>query len=227
MSDSLITIDCDYVQPALACAYLRISQGECAFIETNTAHAVPKLLAALAAQGRSPADVRYVIVTHVHLDHAGGASALMEALPNATLLAHPRAARHLIDPSRIIAGATAVYGAEQFAALYGTIRGIDASRVRSLEDGAEVPFGAGRSASSTRAATPTTTSWCTTRRRTRSSPATPSGWSTRGCSAPGCWPSPRPARRTSTAPRRTPPSTASWRWAPAACAPRTSASRPG
>jgi len=143
MSDSLITIDCDYVQPALACAYLRISQGECAFIETNTAHAVPKLLAALAAAGRSPADVRYVIVTHVHLDHAGGASALMEALPNATLLAHPRAARHIIDPSRIVAGATAVYGAEQFAALYGTIRGIDADRVRSLEDGAEVPFGAG------------------------------------------------------------------------------------
>ncbi len=143
MSDSLITIDCDYVQPALACAYLRISQGECAFIETNTAHAVPKLLAALAAAGRSPPDVRYVIVTHVHLDHAGGASALMEALPNATLLAHPRAARNIIDPSRIVAGATAVYGAEQFAALYGTIRGIDADRVRSLEDGAEVPFGAG------------------------------------------------------------------------------------
>lgn len=143
MSDSLTTVDCDYVQPLLACAYLRASGGECAFIETNTARAVPKLLAALAAQGHRPEDVRYVIVTHVHLDHAGGAHALMDALPNATLLAHPRAARHVIDPSKLVAGATAVYGAEHFAALYGTIRGVDASRVRALDDGAEVPFGAG------------------------------------------------------------------------------------
>lgn len=143
MSDPLTTIDCDYVQPLLACAYLRVADGECAFIETNTAHAVPKLLAALAAQGRSPGDVRYVIVTHVHLDHAGGAHALMDALPHATLLAHPRAARHLIDPSRIVAGATAVYGAEPFAALYGAIKGVPADRVRALDDGAEVPFGRG------------------------------------------------------------------------------------
>jgi glyoxylase-like metal-dependent hydrolase (beta-lactamase superfamily II) len=143
MSDSLTTIDCDYVQPRLACAYLRVSGDECAFIETNTAHAVPKLLAALAAQGRAPGDVRYVIVTHVHLDHAGGAHALMAHCPNATLLAHPRAARHLIDPAKLVAGATAVYGAEAFAALYGTVRGVDAARVRALDDGAEVPFGAG------------------------------------------------------------------------------------
>lgn len=141
MTESLFTLDCDYVQPQLACAYLRVSGDECAFVETNTAHAVPKLLAALDAAGRTPADVRYVIVTHVHLDHAGGASALMDACPNATLLAHPRAARHLIDPAKIVAGATAVYGAAQFAALYGTLRGVDATRVRAMDDGAEVPFG--------------------------------------------------------------------------------------
>lgn len=143
MTDSLLTIDCDYVQPSVACSYLRVSGAECAFIETNTAHALPRLLAALDAQGRSPEDVRYVIVTHVHLDHAGGASALMDACPNATLLAHPRAARHVIDPARIIAGATAVYGEAHFAELYGTIRGVDAARVRALDDGAEVAFGSG------------------------------------------------------------------------------------
>ena len=143
MTDSLLTIDCDYVQPSVACSYLRVSGSECAFVETNTAHALPRLLAALAAQGRAPEDVRYVIVTHVHLDHAGGASALMDACPNATLLAHPRAARHVIDPARIIAGATAVYGEAHFAELYGTIRGVDAARVRALDDGAEVAFGSG------------------------------------------------------------------------------------
>lgn len=143
MADSLTTVDCDYVQPRVACAYLRVSKGECAFVETNTAHAVPRLLAALAAQGRRPEDVRYVIITHVHLDHAGGASALMAACPNATLLAHPRAARHVTDPTKLIAGATAVYGAERFRELYGEITGVDASRVRALDDGATVEFGGG------------------------------------------------------------------------------------
>lgn len=143
MTDALTTIDCEYLRPGLACAYLRVQDGECAFIETNTAHAVPRLLAALDARGLSRAQVRYVIVTHVHLDHAGGAHALMRALPNATLLAHPRAARHLIDPSKIVAGATAVYGAQRFAELYGAIEGVDAARVRAMDDGAEAPFGAG------------------------------------------------------------------------------------
>jgi glyoxylase-like metal-dependent hydrolase (beta-lactamase superfamily II) len=143
MSESLVTVDCEYVQPGLACAYLRSSGEECAFIETNTTHAVPRLLAALAAAGRAPEDVRYVIITHVHLDHAGGAAALMAACPKATLLAHPRAARHVIDPSRLVAGATAVYGQARFQALYGTIEGVPAGRVQALDDGAAVPFGAG------------------------------------------------------------------------------------
>jgi glyoxylase-like metal-dependent hydrolase (beta-lactamase superfamily II) len=143
VDDALTTIDCDYLGAGFACAYLRVQGDDCAFIETNTTHAVPKLLAALDARGIDRARVRYVIVTHVHLDHAGGASALMRALPNATLLAHPRAARHVIDPSRIVAGATAVYGAARFAELYGVIEGLDAARVRAMDDGAEAPFGDG------------------------------------------------------------------------------------
>jgi glyoxylase-like metal-dependent hydrolase (beta-lactamase superfamily II) len=127
--------------PGVAAAYLRVQGDEAAFVETNTAHAVPKLLAALDQEGLAPEQVRWVIVTHVHLDHAGGASALMRALPNATLLAHPRAARHLVDPSKLVASALAVYGAAQFAKLYGTIEPIDADRVRSLDDGATVPLG--------------------------------------------------------------------------------------
>lgn len=143
MTAALSTIDCEYLRPGLACAYLRVEGEECAFIETNTAHAVPRLLAALEDRGLDRAQVRYVVVTHVHLDHAGGAHALMKALPNATLLAHPRAARHLIDPSKLVAGATAVYGAARFAELYGTLAGVDAARVRAMDDGSEAPFGAG------------------------------------------------------------------------------------
>jgi glyoxylase-like metal-dependent hydrolase (beta-lactamase superfamily II) len=135
------TIDCDYIRPELAAAYLRVEGDEAAFLETNTSHAAPRLLAALAAANLRPEQVRWVIVTHVHLDHAGGSSALMKALPNATLLAHPRAARHLIDPSRLVASASQVYGAETFARLYGTIEPIDAARVRALDDGASVELG--------------------------------------------------------------------------------------
>ncbi len=136
-----ITIDTEYVQPQLAAAYLREEGGEVAFIEANTTHALPRLLTALDQAGLYPEAVKYVIVTHVHLDHAGGASALMQACPNATLLAHPRAARHLIDPTRLVASARQVYGEEAFEALYGTIEAIDAARVRSLEDGERVTLG--------------------------------------------------------------------------------------
>lgn len=137
----LVTIDCDYLGPGIAAAYLRIQGDEVAFVETNTNSAVPKLLAALEQEKLSPKQVRYIIVTHVHLDHAGGTSLLAKACPDATVLAHPRAARHLIDPSKLVASARAVYGAEKFDALYGTIEPIDAARVKSLDDGAEVPFG--------------------------------------------------------------------------------------
>jgi glyoxylase-like metal-dependent hydrolase (beta-lactamase superfamily II) len=125
------TIDCD-VLPRFTAAYLRVAGDECAFIEAHTAHAVPRLMAALEAEGLRPEQVRWVVVTHAHLDHAAGASALLRRCPNATLLAHPRAARHLIDPTRLVASATQVYGEEKFAALYGTVEPIPAERVRSL-----------------------------------------------------------------------------------------------
>jgi glyoxylase-like metal-dependent hydrolase (beta-lactamase superfamily II) len=137
----LITIDCDYVMPQLAAAYLRIEGQQAAFIEANTTVALPRLLAALREAGRAPEDVRYVIVTHAHLDHAGGASALMAVCPNATLLCHPRAARNLIDPAKLVASAIRVYGDDDFRRLYGTITPIAAERVRALEDGERVELG--------------------------------------------------------------------------------------
>lgn len=140
-TSTLVTIDSDYVKPRLAACYLRVEGDEAAFVETNTTWAVPKLLAALKEQGLSPEQVRWVIVTHVHLDHAGGAAALVAACPNATLVAHPRAARHLIDPSRLVASAKAVYGEEAFTALYGTIDPIPAERVLVAEDGDTVELG--------------------------------------------------------------------------------------
>jgi glyoxylase-like metal-dependent hydrolase (beta-lactamase superfamily II) len=136
-----ITIDCDARTPEFTAAYLRIAGEECAFIETETSHARPKLLAALAASGRTVSDVRWIVVTHAHLDHAAGAGGLLAACPRATLLAHPRAARHLIDPAKLVKSATAVYGEERFAKLYGKIEPIPKERVRALEEGETFELG--------------------------------------------------------------------------------------
>ncbi|MCK6547260.1 MBL fold metallo-hydrolase [Myxococcota bacterium] len=140
---SRITVDADVLPRVTAC-YLRIAGDECAFVETNTAHSVPKLLAALAAAGRRPEDVRFVIVTHAHLDHASGAGKLMQACPNATLVAHPRTAKHLADPRKLVEGATAVYGPERFATMYGALTPVPAERVRALADGESIELGGAR-----------------------------------------------------------------------------------
>lgn len=136
-----VTIDCDYLFPRYAAAFLLVEGRKAAFIENNTTHSVPKLMKALAEQGLQPADVEYVVITHVHLDHAGGSSALMKLCPNATLLAHPRAARHIKDPSRLIAGAKAVYGEERFSALYGEIEPVAPERVKEMQDGEALAWG--------------------------------------------------------------------------------------
>ncbi|WP_225540566.1 MBL fold metallo-hydrolase [Xanthomonas sp. XNM01] len=131
----ITTIDTGYVRPRFDAAYLMVENGRAAFIDCGTNHTQVPLLAALEAQGLSPSAVDWLIVTHAHLDHAGGAGALLQHLPNARLVAHPRAAPHLIDPTRLIAGATAVYGEDAFARHYGTIVPVDAARVEIAHDG--------------------------------------------------------------------------------------------
>jgi glyoxylase-like metal-dependent hydrolase (beta-lactamase superfamily II) len=129
------TIDTRYVQPRFCAAYLVVENGRGAFVDCGTARSLPHMLAALDAAGLAPPDVDWLVLTHVHLDHAGGAGALMQRLPNARLLAHPRAAPHMIDPTRLVAGATAVYGEAEFDSHYGAIVPVDAARVVVADDG--------------------------------------------------------------------------------------------
>ena len=132
------TIDTAFQRDHFDAAYLIVEEGRGAFIDCGTHHSVPLLLAAAQRAGLSPADIDLLIVTHVHLDHAGGAGLLMQQLPNATLVAHPRAAPHLIDPAKLIAGATAVYGEEEMQRSYGTLLPVPEARVRVVEDGETV-----------------------------------------------------------------------------------------
>lgn len=154
MKTSLETIDCNYILPEFAAVFLRIereSRGNSAVvIETNTSHSVPLILAALQKNEMTPEQVQYVIVTHAHLDHSAGASALLQACPNAILLAHPKAAPHLIDPSRLVASARAVYGDEAFDRLYGKVDPIPASRVRAVGEGEIIELGLTQGASASK-----------------------------------------------------------------------------
>ncbi len=136
-------IETGLYRPGLAACYLLRSGERLAFVDTGTAHTVPSLLATVAGLDLTPGHVDYVIPTHAHLDHAGGAGQLMAACPNARLVAHPRAAPHLIDPARLTAGATAVYGEEAFARDFGTLEPVAEARVTLAEDGETIDL-AGR-----------------------------------------------------------------------------------
>ena len=144
LGGGVFAIDTGFHRPRFDAAYLVVHHGRAAFIDTGTNHAVPRLLAALSALGLARDAVDYVIPTHVHLDHAGGAGLLMRELPGATMVVHPRGARHMIDPTALYAGALAVYGAAEMARAYGTLVAVDEARVQLSHDGMDLRLGGER-----------------------------------------------------------------------------------
>jgi glyoxylase-like metal-dependent hydrolase (beta-lactamase superfamily II) len=141
VGEGIWSIDTDYVRPRLDASHLIVDDGRAAFVDTGTNHSVPNLLAALADRGLEAGDVEYILLTHVHLDHAGGAGLLARALPRAKVLVHPRGAGHIIDPAKLIAGTKAVYGEAQYRDLYGDILPIDKQRVVVVDEGHRVQLG--------------------------------------------------------------------------------------
>lgn len=134
----IATIDTGYYRPGFDASHLIVEHNRAALVDVGTSHAVPRILQVLQEKGIARQEVRYVMVTHVHLDHAGGAGALLQHLPEAQLVVHPRGAPHMIDPGKLIAGATAVYGEERFHGLYGDVMPIAAERVITAPDNFEL-----------------------------------------------------------------------------------------
>lgn len=137
----ITAIDAELMRPRHSAVHLVVDAGRAAFVDTGTAHSVPTLLAALGAKGLAPADVDWVLTTHVHLDHASGAGALMRRLPNARCAIHPRGVRHLVEPTKLIEGSKAVFGRERFHALFGDIVPVPESRVLVAEEGTKIRLG--------------------------------------------------------------------------------------
>ena len=135
-ADGITAVDTEYVRPQMDASHVVVAGGRAAIVDTGPNTAVPLILAALDELGVAPDAVDYLFLTHVHLDHAGGAGALMRALPNATAIVHPRGAPHMIDPAKLIAGTRAVYGDELYSQLYGEILPIATERLRIAQDGA-------------------------------------------------------------------------------------------
>ena len=141
LGHGITSIDTGYVRPRFDASHLLIENGRAAFVDVGTGPSVPVLVAALEAKGVPLEAVDFVIVTHVHLDHAGGAGELMRRLPCARLVVHPRGARHMIDPAKLWAGASAVFGADFVQRSYGEPVPVDPSRVVEADDGFTLELG--------------------------------------------------------------------------------------
>jgi glyoxylase-like metal-dependent hydrolase (beta-lactamase superfamily II) len=123
-------------------AYLLATGDQLALIETGPTSTLPNLLAGIRAAGFDPAALTHVLVTHIHLDHAGAAGVLARANPNLTIFVHPIGAPHLVDPTRLLASATRLYG-ERMDPLWGEVVPVPQAQVAPVADG-ETIAAAGR-----------------------------------------------------------------------------------
>ena len=139
LGDGVYAVDTGFIRSQFDACYIVTqrapSSERIAIIDTGTNYSVPRILASLSDLECKQEEVDYILLTHVHLDHAGGAGSLMQACPNAKLVVHPRGSRHMIDPTLLRAGAVAVYGEDVVQRDYGQLVPIEAHRVIEASDG--------------------------------------------------------------------------------------------
>ncbi|MCX7897304.1 MAG: MBL fold metallo-hydrolase [Rhodocyclaceae bacterium] len=140
-ANGIYAFDAGYVRHQLAAVHLIVDRGRAAFIDNGSNASLPRAQRALAELGLTPDAVDYVIVTHIHLDHAGGSGAYMQAFPNAKFVVHPRGARHMVDPTKLMAATEEVYGKARARELYGDLIPVPAERVLETHDGMVLTLG--------------------------------------------------------------------------------------
>jgi len=136
--DGISAIDAQFHRPKRAAIHLIVENGKMALVDTGTTFSIPGVISVLQKKNLAIEDVDYIILTHIHLDHAGGASHCMRIFPNAKLVVHPRGAHHMADPDKLISGAIAVYGETEFKRVYGEIYPIDKKRIVEAPDDSRI-----------------------------------------------------------------------------------------
>lgn len=141
LADDLWLVDTQFQgERDIIASYLLTGERGLALIDVGSAASVAALLAGVRAAGFDPAEITYLILTHVHLDHAGAAGPLVRELPHAQVYVHRIGAPHLIDPSRLISSATRIYG-DQMETLWGHMEPVPADRLAIVDDGDEISVG--------------------------------------------------------------------------------------
>ncbi|WP_327046343.1 MBL fold metallo-hydrolase [Microbispora sp. NBC_01189] len=130
----------------ITAGYLILGDRPC-LVETGTSTSAPVVRDALSSLGVGPDDLATVVVTHIHLDHAGGVGDIAAYYPSAEIVVHEKGARHLADPSRLMASARMVWG-DKLDVLFGALTPTDAARIRALGDTGTIDLGGGRTLSS-------------------------------------------------------------------------------
>ncbi len=120
-----------------------IRSGRPCLVETGTARSAQTVIDSLASLGIGPDDLPTIVVTHIHLDHAGGVGDIAEAFPKAQVVVQERGARHLVDPTRLVASAHRVFGPDMDR-LFGDLRPVPAERLMIIAESGEIDLGDGR-----------------------------------------------------------------------------------
>jgi glyoxylase-like metal-dependent hydrolase (beta-lactamase superfamily II) len=143
LGEGIFLIDANALGMRNFCSsYVLASEGEHVLVETGPSTSYKNLLDGIERLGLSPSSFVYIVVTHIHLDHAGGVGDIADLMVNATVVVHERGAEHLIDPSRLIESSRRIFG--ESMSLYGGLKSVKKDRIQPVKDGDIIRFGGGR-----------------------------------------------------------------------------------
>ena len=137
---NIFCFDANYIRNKFAAIHFIKQNNKVLIVDTATNHSAKRFLNTLHTMNIAPESVEWILLTHVHLDHAGGAGLLMRMCPNAQLAVHARGARHMVNPEALWASVVSVYGKEEAEKQYGQLIPVDENRIVAVGEGEIISF---------------------------------------------------------------------------------------